>query len=105
MVLPPGRASRDEPDVFDRQPDGASITAKDSAMTRCLDDEVHRLVVPDRDVRTVPVDEVASDPRLGFGEGTGAGVVGVPRLADPSPAIGEVPIQVDAARVLPGACG
>jgi hypothetical protein len=84
--------------VDQRQADQARVAALDREIARRVD-ERERLVKPDRDVGLDPLDQAHRDPRLALGRGTPSRVVAAPRSAPP--AVGEVAVQVDAARVLP----
>ena len=62
-----------------------------------------RLVVPDRDVRADAKDEASDDPGLALREGARSRIQRVPSPPEEPPLRREVPVQVDAARVLANA--
>jgi hypothetical protein len=87
-----------------RQPDVLGVAPLRRRAAPRLVDDGQRLVKPDRDAGAQAEDQPVRDARLRLGEHARARVLGIPATPGP-PAPREVPVEVDAARVLPGACG
>ena len=100
VVLPVGSRAGEPVVVVEAHPRGVGVDPTGPAALPPGPDEVHVLVVPDRDARPDPQDQVARDPRLAFRERPRPGIVGVPGTAAAAPAGRPVRVQVDAAPVL-----
>src|SRR5205085_5565973 len=105
VVLPARSAARVAGESSERQPREGGELSLECTVPAGFVDHVEWLVEPDRDLRLQAANQPVGEAALGLGQRPWAGVLLVAALAEASPVPGEVAIEVDAVRVLPGSRG
>jgi hypothetical protein len=100
MVLPANGASRVAGQTCQREPGAPGKSPLDGPIAFRVVDDAQRLVEPDGDFRAQANDERVRDAGLGLGQRTRSGELEVSAAAERTPPPGEVPVQVNPARVL-----